>query len=252
MKRLGRPLGLFKNLVDKIVFAVAVILGLQIPNFLGQYRQRLGGHFDEAVQNLKGFESIAEQTIGSTDLTNLVAHYQEGSSDVQLIGEKLADDIARTDRLGSLVENLQTAGIFGRLKHLVVDLERPIAMATMNNYQPGLPITPEAIMYALVFGIVATLLFNWILFLLGSITNTFGDKRDFQGYKIRQKPDANTREMLRGAEEPTAIFYEDSSEIHDRALTPEIKQLPKKRRGRTKIKEQISENIRKSLDDGEI
>ncbi len=252
MKRLGRPLGLFKNLADKIVFAVAVILGLQIPNFIGQYRQRLGGHFDEATQNLKGFESIAEQTVGTTDLSNLVAHYQKGSSDVQLIGEKLAGDIARTDRLGSLVENLETAGIFGRLKHLVVDLERPIAIATMKDYQPGLPITPEAIMYALVFGIVATLLFNWLLFLFGSITNTLGDKRDFQGYKIREKPDATTKELLRGAKEPPAIFYEDSSDQHDRALIPEvhakINRPPKQRQGY----EQISENIRQDLENKDI
>lgn len=244
MKRLGRPLGLFKNLIDKIVFALAVILGLQIPNFIGQYRQRLGGHFDEASQNLKGFESISEETVGSTDLNALVAHYQQGSSDVQLIAEKLASDISRTDRLSNLVENLETAGIFGRLKHIVVDLERPIAMATIKDYQPGLPITPEAIMYALVFGILATLIFNWLLYLAGSITNTFGDKRDFQGYKIRERPDKTTKELLRGAKEPAVIFYDDSTDEHDQALTPDVKQTHSKRRGF----EQISENIRKDLE----
>lgn len=254
MKRLGRPLGLFKNLIDKIIFAIAVILGLQIPNFIGQYQQRLGGHLDEAVRNLKGFESISEDTVGTTDLNELVTHYQQGDSDVQLIAEKLTDDMARTEQLGKLVENLQTAGIFGRLKHLVVDLEGPIARATLQDYQAGLPITPEALIYALVFGIIATLIFNWLLYLIGSITNTFGDKRDHQGYKLRERPDAATKELVRGAEEPTVIFYEDSSDVHDSALTPEVKSSRKRRASKKQNAkkrrsfEQISENIRQDLE----
>lgn len=250
MKRLGRPLGLFKNLADKIVFAIAAIIGLQIPNFIGQYRQRLGGHFDEASQNLKSYEGIAEETIGTTDLDALATHYQQGSSDVQIIGEKLVEDVARADRLGLLVENLEGASIFGRLKHLIVDLEMPVARATMSDYQPGLPITPEAIMYALIFGIIATLLFNWILFLFGTITNTYGEKRDHQGYKMRKRPDAQTKELLRGTREDSpAIFYEDSSEQHDRSLTPEAyvemnqPVTKKKQQGY----EQISENIRRNM-----
>ncbi len=220
MKFFSRPLGIFKNLADKIIFAVAVIIGLQIPNFIGQYKQRLGGHFDEATQNLKSYESIAEETIGTTDLDALATHYQQGSSDIQIIGEKLTDDIARTNHLGKLVENLETAGIFGRLKHLFVDLERPIARATLNDYQLGLPITPESLIYALIFGVIATLLFNWLLFLIGSITNTYGDKRDAQGYKIRERPDPTTKELLRGARavETPPIFYEDSTDEHDQAL----------------------------------
>ena len=48
-------LKLFTQLFDRILFTLSFILGVQIPEFMQQYTQRLSGHFDEANYQLSQF-----------------------------------------------------------------------------------------------------------------------------------------------------------------------------------------------------
>ncbi len=54
-------LTLINNIIDRCFFTVTFILGVQLPEFMQQYQQRLGGHLAEAQSQLAQFEVIAQQ-----------------------------------------------------------------------------------------------------------------------------------------------------------------------------------------------
>lgn len=51
---------LITTLFDRILFTVSFILGVQAPEFMQQYIQRLSGHLDEAKHQLQQFQLIAD------------------------------------------------------------------------------------------------------------------------------------------------------------------------------------------------
>ena len=75
----------------KLVFAVTLLLGIQIPSFLQQYEHRVDAHYQEAKRQLNQLQIIADLYF-SGDLQALLTQHQ--NSDIALF---------RTE--ASLIEN---------------------------------------------------------------------------------------------------------------------------------------------------
>ena len=54
------------------VFAVGILLGIQVPSFVEQYNQRIDAHFREVNINLSGFQDTADRLFDG-DLEALIA-----------------------------------------------------------------------------------------------------------------------------------------------------------------------------------
>ena len=50
------------RLLDKLVFTFGCIITMQLPAFIAHYRQRLGGHLDEARSLLASYQRLAEHS----------------------------------------------------------------------------------------------------------------------------------------------------------------------------------------------
>src|SRR6266540_5882140 len=60
---LGRALlGLGNGFIDRLLCVLGTIAFSQIPEFMQQYLQRLGGHLDEARRQLAQFREVAAQS----------------------------------------------------------------------------------------------------------------------------------------------------------------------------------------------
>lgn len=125
-------------------FCMAVGAGLaasQGPEFVQQYRQRLGGAVDELASLVKDFDAQSAQ-VGLT--------HQQALARLAADSEPVAQNAAglvreRSERLANLqdqAKQLAQAGPLQQLGLLLVEADPQIARAAYRDYAPGLPLGP--------------------------------------------------------------------------------------------------------------
>jgi hypothetical protein len=138
----GRFAAWLKSLVDGIGAAAGAAGGSQLPEFVQQYLQRLGGHRDEAfrfVQQLK-------------------AQGAEASSAVVTLAQERADSLARAFDAIAQTDGLLRPAVF--LRYADVD----VAQATMELFRPAVPLTPAGLLYGGLGLLAGIVLVNLVIF----------------------------------------------------------------------------------------
>lgn len=147
---------MIRNLSIKLLFGLGFLGGSQLPKFIGDYRQYLSGQLDQANTDLALFQAIADRFHGGS-LTALIQRHLN-STDPTFIAEgaaiqELADQVTR------LTESI--TGLQGNLPQQIASLIRyadpDTATASWALFQPGLVFTPEALLCALITGLVFSL-----------------------------------------------------------------------------------------------
>lgn len=135
------------GLIDRMLCVAGAVLFSQIPEFIQQYVQRLGGHLDEARRQLGHFSEIASQA-GLT-LAGLVTR-SEGSSEptVVQLGHLVRETESRVDALSAAEAGIRNASLFGRPLVFLRHLDLSIARATWAVFKPAVPTTAEGLTYA--------------------------------------------------------------------------------------------------------
>jgi hypothetical protein len=121
----------------------------QVPEFIQQYLQRLGGHLDEARRQLDQIQASAASS-GLT-LEQLTAHTAAASDPaVARLGGILKEAAARVDSLAAAENAIRHASILERPFVFLGHLDPEIARATWGIFKPALPTTAEGLIYSLV------------------------------------------------------------------------------------------------------
>jgi hypothetical protein len=145
-----------------VVFAVGLLVGVQAPGFVDQYAKRVSAHYLEAQHNFAGFQQAANQYFNG-DVNALVAHHL-ASSDVVFKGEAktIGDLFARIRALRAELAALSGSSI-ARLTHILVNPDRDILQETVAAYSYTVPLSPEAIAYGVITGLIMALVVELIL-----------------------------------------------------------------------------------------
>ena len=136
-----------ETLLDRLLCVLGAVAFAQLPEFIQQYRQRLGGHLEEARLHLAEFEKLAahakltvpqliERTSSNTDTT------------VAGLGTVMRTALARVDELATADAALRTATLWQKPFVFFAHLDSSIARATWEIYQPAVPTTTEGLVYA--------------------------------------------------------------------------------------------------------
>ena len=72
---------LFRAYGRLVLFAVGLLLGIQVPSFMDQYQQRIDAHFREVSINITGFQDTADRLFNG-DLESLIAYYRKSNDEV--------------------------------------------------------------------------------------------------------------------------------------------------------------------------
>src|SRR5688572_6927254 len=140
-------LGVGDGVLDRILCVLGTVAFSQIPEFMQQYLQRLGGHLDEARRQLGKFEDAAEQS-GLT-LDRLIT--QTGSNAdaaVAKLGGVMTDSVARVEELQAAQTAIVNASIWERPFVFFKNMDADIARATWQIFKPAIPTTVEGLVYA--------------------------------------------------------------------------------------------------------
>ena len=151
--KLGRTLlGAGGGLLDRALCVIGAVVFSQIPEFMQQYLQRLGGHLDEARRQLLHFQQAAAQSGFSLD--RLIDHTTANADPaVAKLSAVMTDAIARVDTLAAAQAAIQDASFWSRPFVFLRHVDLAIARATWAIFKPAVPTTVEGLAYAL-FGML--------------------------------------------------------------------------------------------------
>ena len=110
MKMSRVVLGVGDGLLDRVLCVLGTVAFSQVPEFMQQYLQRLGGHLDEARRQLAQFRQVAEQS-GLT-LDRLITQTGTNSDPaVAKLGGVMTEAVTRVEELQSAQVALQSASL---------------------------------------------------------------------------------------------------------------------------------------------
>jgi hypothetical protein len=150
---------LLLNILDRLLFVAAVLLFMQIPHFIDQYTQRIAGHYEAEQANLAKYQTIADEFFHG-DLKLLVQDFrasQRGS--VARMGEVIENSLTRTEQLQKALTVLRGDGFIDKLGYLVSTSDGAVARGALQDFQPGMPFSREAILSGISGGALSMLLF---------------------------------------------------------------------------------------------
>jgi hypothetical protein len=145
----GRTLlGAGESLLDRALCVIGAVAFSQVPEFMQQYLQRLGGHLDEARRQLLHFQQVAAQS--GLSLDRLIGQTTANTDPaVARLSTVMTEAITRVDTLASAQAAIQDASLWSRPFVFLRHADFAIVRATWTIFKPAVPTTVEGLVYAL-------------------------------------------------------------------------------------------------------
>ncbi len=153
---------MIKNLLDKIFFAVGVIIFLQIPHFINQYAQRMGGFIDSQKEQIAEYQAIANRHFDGN--LNAYINRLKTNSDPAIIAsaDQIEHSLSNSQKMSAELLVYQQEPLWYQMPYFFGHMRVNLAKGTFYQFQPGLPINLWAWGYGLIGGLLFSLLFSSI------------------------------------------------------------------------------------------
>ncbi|MEQ1439393.1 DUF2937 family protein [Fontimonas sp. SYSU GA230001] len=154
---------LITGLLDRLLFAAGLALFLQIPQFIDHYTQRYGGYRQALADSVAQYQQNADRHYRG-DLDAMTRDFRNDDKPaLRDIGDKIADERRRLAEMEHGLAILRYGHLGQKLWYLARHIEPSIAYGVLENFRPGLPLTIDALLCGLVGGVLASALFNLLL-----------------------------------------------------------------------------------------
>ncbi len=158
---------IIKGLLDRVCFALGVLLFMQVPHFIDQYTQRLGGYYQAQLEHLHQYQDIAnKQHRGNLEL--LIKEFEASNrQSVREAGVNIRNMRDESHALKEDVNTLEGRQFIFKLLHMFTGLHYKVANETMRTYKLGVPLSVEGVFCGIAGGVLLSLLFNGCLCIPG-------------------------------------------------------------------------------------
>ena len=158
---------IIRGLLDRVFFAAGVLLFMQVPHFIDQYSQRLGGFYQAQLEHLHQYQDIANKQ-HQGDLEKLIQEFESSQrTSVREAGANIRNLHDASETLKKEVKVLEGNNLFSKILHFITGAHYNIASETLRIYKPGIPLSVEGLLCGFVGGVLLSLLFNAILMIPG-------------------------------------------------------------------------------------
>jgi hypothetical protein len=138
-----------EGLLDRVLCLLGAVGFCQLPEFIQQYLQRLGGHLDEARRQLAIFENAAASPPFHLTLPQYIERTSANNDPaVAQLGPIMQGALDRVAELSAAESALRNASLWEKPFVFFANLDRSIASATLEVYKPAVPTTTEGLIYA--------------------------------------------------------------------------------------------------------
>jgi len=160
--RILRPIGVFfESVFDRAVSVAGALIFIQVPAFIVQYQQRLGGHVDELALLIKRYKSAAADN-GRTVEEYIGLHLQSDVKEFVSTGRIMTDNMERFTDLSAALKSLSGSKGFAKFFHFIKDIDFDIFKAALKNFVPGISFQLETLLY----GAMGIIFFMTIYFVI--------------------------------------------------------------------------------------
>lgn len=136
-----------EGFLDRVLCLLGAVAFCQLPEFIQQYLQRLGGRLDEARRQLAEFEAVARQA--KLTLPQFIERASANAdAAIAPLGGVMQDTLDRVASLSAAETALRNASAWEKPFVFFAHLDRAIAGATLEVYRPAVPTTAEGLIYA--------------------------------------------------------------------------------------------------------
>ncbi|MGB1262608.1 MAG: DUF2937 family protein [Cognaticolwellia sp.] len=149
---------LINNIIDRCFFTVTFILGVQLPEFIQQYQQRLAGHLGEAKSQLAQFDLIADQHFDGNLITMITSYKGNSESSIISTGELIERLSRRVDYLSNHLEQITRSEYLNRVYQFIFNLDKQIASGTAESFSMAIPLELNAMATGATLAITALIL----------------------------------------------------------------------------------------------
>ncbi|WP_206485674.1 DUF2937 family protein [Thalassotalea sp. G2M2-11] len=164
-------LGFLNQLLDKCIFTVVFICGVQLPEFINQYSQRLSGHLNEANLQLAQFKQLAELH-HQGNLHLLIRAYKQNSDpsvvDTATIIEQL---VSRVNYLQQHLHNMLSPSYWQKIQQLVINGDVSIMEQTAKIFSLAIPLELTALATGAILALSVVLLKSLSIYLITRLFN---------------------------------------------------------------------------------
>ncbi|PXF29093.1 hypothetical protein WH50_22715 [Pokkaliibacter plantistimulans] len=159
---------MFRDYLRLMVFAVGLLLGVQVPGLIDQYQKRVDAHLQEAGQNLQAFQLTADKYFKG-DLQALIQHYADSDDPVFQADSVSVRAVYQRYQVFTAEQRALQQPWYGVTWHMLVAANRSLLQETLNQYSYTVPLTPSAIGWGVAVGFLASFLIELFVLLLARI-----------------------------------------------------------------------------------
>ncbi len=152
---------IFLRLIDKLVFAVTLLLALQVPVLADHYHQFLAGYYESTRQQIEGYEATARRHQYPNLQAMIDDHRRNPTPSVRTDAEQKQQTLIHYGELAQALKLFEQGNLLEKAGYMFSPTRLGMLHQTIANFKPGLPLTPEG----LGFGVLVGLILNTILLL---------------------------------------------------------------------------------------
>ena len=171
-----------------IAGCVGAMIASQAPEFMQQYKQRLGGAIDELATVVRHFDRDANSA--GMDRASAIERYtRSGDSFFVRRGTSMQTTIDRWHDMSDHWRSISGASIFSRLPVFISGADSQLLKRTWNTYKPAIPTTLEGLAYSAAGFLVSHTIFGVILSLFRRRRPRYHASREhYAEDRIRSRP----------------------------------------------------------------
>lgn len=155
-----------RGLLDRVILVCAAVAGGLIPGFIAQYRQRLGGHLDQARLDLAPWQKLADQFYHG-DIEKLIQyHLSSADATFHAEGAIIRSLVTTVQQLQAAVDAMH-GSLASQALYLAVHADPALAHATFADWVPAFALSGEGLVFAGVFAAIVWLSFHAVWWLIG-------------------------------------------------------------------------------------
>ncbi|CAN5244577.1 DUF2937 family protein [soil metagenome] len=140
-----RSMGILYRYVLIVFACAAVLVGVQLPNFVDQYRHRLDAHLREVSTNLQGWQNVADRYFKASLQALLDYHAASPDPVFRAEADPLRELMARQARFTAETGALNEANLAQQLLYLASRGDRELLGETRNGYSVTVPLDGRAL-----------------------------------------------------------------------------------------------------------
>lgn len=159
---------MFRSYLRLALFALGLLVGVQVPGFINDYSKRVEAHRIESEQSLAGFRQTAVRFFKG-DLTALVSHYRASNDEVM---RSDADSVAHLVNRSALLEDEWLAmqqPWYAQVWHLAVAADPELLKETVESYSYQVLLAPQGIAWGLACGTLLAWLVELVVLGIGGL-----------------------------------------------------------------------------------